>query len=467
MHPVLVRRMISPMLERCLGRRTFGKWRHLRDAQWWSAGQIADLQNAKLARLFSIARNHCPFYRERFSALGLRSDGDDQLAELRKLPPIDKTTIRKNLARMTNHTVRGGLYTLNTGGSTGEPLTFYVDRRRMACDKAARMLTHAWYDVLPGDREVYLWGAPAELNAQDRLKQLRDRVTNELLLEAFNMSPARIASYIGQINRFEPRSIFGYPSSLSLLAAWCQRNHLPFLGQKLAAVFTTGEVLDDQDRERIQRFFGAPVANGYGSRDGGFIAHQCPHGRMHIMAHHLIVEVVDDKGRLVPPGNTGEIVVTHLDAHATLFIRYRTGDLGVISHNGCPCGRRLAILERVCGRRTDQLVAADGSLQHALSAIYVLRELQTIKRFQIRQHADRSVDVRVVPSDDFTATDRYRIRDGIARQLGRSLTVRVKLVDHIKTAASGKFRQVVSDAAGFLSVGGDWPAGLRAREHTS
>src|SRR5262249_59134440 len=83
------------------------------------------------------------------------------------------------------------------------------------------------------------------------------------------------------------------------------------LGAK--AVFVTAEYLYDHWRRAIGETFGCPVANGYGGRDSGFVAHECPAGGMHITADRMIVEIVDDRGRLQPPGHSGEIVVTNLD----------------------------------------------------------------------------------------------------------------------------------------------------------
>jgi phenylacetate-CoA ligase len=70
-----------------------------------------------------------------------------------------------------------------------------------------------------GAREVYLWGAPVELSKTDRTKQLRDRAFNQLLLNAFEMSPARMDNYLDEIERFQPECIYGYASSVALLAS--------------------------------------------------------------------------------------------------------------------------------------------------------------------------------------------------------------------------------------------------------
>jgi phenylacetate-CoA ligase len=75
------------------------------------------------------------------------------------------------------------------------------------------------------------------------------------------------------------------------------------LGIRVA--FVTSERLYDDQREEIESVFGCPVANGYGGRDAGFIAHACPEGGMHITAEDIIVEIVDPQGRACPRGSPG------------------------------------------------------------------------------------------------------------------------------------------------------------------
>jgi phenylacetate-CoA ligase len=380
----------------------------------------------------------------------------DPFAAVAALPLLDKRTIRENLAAMTCRNVPGGPIRFATGGSTGHPLVLYVDRGRIAADKAARLLTHTWFGVKCGDPEVYLWGSPIELRAQDALKRLRDRLTNETLLEAFHLSPSSMGAYLTRMNAIDPVSIFGYPSSLTRLAEFGVRQNLRFCGKRLRTVFTSGELLDEQQRDTLSRFFRARVADGFGSRDGGFIAHECEAGRMHAIDQHLVIEVVDDDGRPVAPGETGEIVITHLEALATPLLRYRTGDLGALHLEPCRCGRNMTVLGVVAGRRTDHLVASDGSLSHGLSAIYVLREMTNIEQFQVRQKRDRSIEVLVAPSGEFGDAARERIRHGITRQLGEAIDVCIKTVERIESARSGKFRQVVCEVGHGAEHGLPW-----------
>ena len=159
------------------------------------------------------------------------------------------------------------------------------------------------------------------------MRNLRDWLTNEMLLSAFDLAEQSVGLFVERLRCFRPKCIFGYPSSIALFAQMAERAGHDLARLGVAAVFCTAEVLYDHQKSTISRAFGGvPVVNGYGSREGGFIAHECPAGHMHITSENVIVEFIRE-GRPVAPGEDGEIVVTHLDNHAMPFIRYRTGDV--------------------------------------------------------------------------------------------------------------------------------------------
>ena len=168
------------------------------------------------------ALEHSPWHSQRIQQAGLERqvrEGSVSLQDLARLPVMDKRDARENVDRMVWKGVPGGAFKYTTGGSSGEPLIFYFGRRRQASDAAGRMRARRWWGVEVGDREVYLWGAPVELNKTDRIKTLRDRLINQLVLNAFEMSPARMDEYLQAISAWQPRCIYGYASSIALLAA--------------------------------------------------------------------------------------------------------------------------------------------------------------------------------------------------------------------------------------------------------
>ena len=445
MLPAIARHIVFPIHERMLRRRTISYLRELEASQWFSPDELRELQRKKLGNLLRHADRHTSFYRRRFRDAEVDARNDDPRQVLARLPLLTRDDIRQNADGLLWREAPGGIFPYSTGGSSGEPLMFHVDRRRQGYDQAARIRTHRWFDVKIGDREIFLWGSPVELNRTDRLKSIRDALFNQRLLDAFHMSPERMDQYLDIIRRFQPACLFGYPSSLALLADHARETGQRLELRALKTVFVTGEVCFPHHRETITSFYGVPVADGYGSRDAGFIAHECPEGEFHLTAENVIVEIVED-GRTLPVGETGEIVVTHLDAYAMPFIRYRTGDVGRLKAGRCACGRGLPLMDVVQGRQTDFLYLPDGTIKHALSVIYPLREIAEIRQFRITQHDNYDLTVDVVNANGESCATRDAVLQGLRTVLGDQVNVNVSLVDRIATTDSGKYRYIVSHA---------------------
>lgn len=442
----LVARLLFPLHERLKGHDTVARLRALEASQWWSRDQLEAYRTERLRAFLVAIGRHVPYYRDAFAQSGLKPHALGAVAELERYPLLTKALIRAHTAALRSERARS-LKRYNTGGSSGEPLVFFMGRQRITHDVAAKWRATRWWGVDIGDREIVVWGSPVELGAQDRLRSLRDMVLRSELLPAFEMSEANLDHFVDRIRRRRPAMLFGYPSSLSLIAAHAQMRGVRLDEVGIRVAFVTSERLYDHQRTTIERVFGCPVANGYGGRDAGFIAHECPAGGMHISAEDIIVEIVDANGRAVPPGTAGEIVVTHLATGDFPFLRYRTGDIGVLSEEACSCGRGLPLLAEVQGRSTDFVVAADGTIMHGLALIYVIRDLPGIERFKVVQESIDRTRVLVVPGDGYEPALAERIRSGLKQRLGAGVTVDVDTVGDIPAERSGKFRYVVSRVA--------------------
>ena len=165
---------------------------------------------------------------------------------------------------------------------------------------------------------------------------------------------------------------------------------------------------------------------------------------MHLTAEDVVVEIVDAQGAPVPPGQAGEIVVTHLATRDFPFIRYRTGDVATMGAEPCACGRGLPTLRDIQGRSTDFVVAEDGTVMHGLALIYILRDLPEVQAFKIVQHALQHTVVQVVPGPGFGPAQEAGIVRGMQRRLGAGVRVEVQQVEAIAPERSGKFRYVIS-----------------------
>jgi phenylacetate-CoA ligase len=399
-----------------------------------------------LRQLLTHAETRVPYYRKLFVESGFKADDVRSITDLSRLPFLDKAAIRANTDALKSEDAEN-LARFNTGGSSGEPLIFYIGKERVSHDVAAKWRATRWWDVDIGDREIVVWGSPIELGAQDGMRALRDKLLRTRLLPAFEMSEQKVDTFLDEIRRVRPKMLFGYPSALSHFARHAKAKGVRMDDLGIRVAFVTSERLYDDQQRQISETFGCPVANGYGGRDSGFIAHACPAGGMHITAEDIIVEIVDTQGKPVPAGESGEIVVTHLATRDFPFIRYRTGDIGALDNKPCSCGRGLPLLKEIQGRSTDFLVAKNGTVMHGLALIYILRDLPEVRGFKIVQESLGLTRVLVVPETELDTTLAEKIKQGFKARLGQDVEIRVEKVAQIPAEASGKFRYVISKVA--------------------
>lgn len=442
MYTRLVSSVLFPLHERLKRHDSVRLRRALEQSQWWPRERLEQQQLERLRALLAQAAD-VPYWRGLFERLGFEPGKVRQLSDLQALPLLDKATIRANVEAM-KHPSAAGLTRFNTGGSSGEPLIFFIGRERVSHDVAAKWRATRWWGVDIGDPEIVVWGSPIELGAQDRLRAWRDRLLRTELLPAFEMSEARLDDFVAAIRSRRPRMLFGYPSALAHIARHAEQRGQRMDDLGLRVAFVTSERLYDEQRETITRVFGCPVANGYGGRDAGFIAHACPEGGMHLTAEDLVVEIVDAQGRVLPAGQAGEVVVTHLATRDFPFIRYRTGDIAVLDETVCSCGRGLPMLKEIHGRATDFVVASDGTVMHGLALIYVLRDAPGISAFKITQFSLQHCRVELVADTAFDATQEPDIVDAFRSRLGPGVRVEIVYTERIEAEQSGKFRYVVS-----------------------
>ncbi|MEW6990607.1 phenylacetate--CoA ligase family protein [Colwelliaceae bacterium 6441] len=444
MYTKFVSSILFPLHEKLKKHDTVAIKNSLEKSQWLSREELQKQQNKRLQSFIQKAVKNVPYYQSMFEHLGLEADAISTKSELAQLPFLDKAVIRENFEQMKS-SVSGPVSPFTTGGSSGSPLTFLLGNERVSHDVAEKWRATRWWDVDIGDTEIVAWGSPIELGAQDKVRLYRDKAFRSTLVPAFDMNEEKLLGFIDTIKTQRPKMLFGYPSVFSLIAKTAKSHGICVDDLGIKVVFVTSERLYPYQREVIEETFGAPVANGYGSRDAGFIAHQCPGGKMHLSAEDLVVEIIDKEGEPVADGEKGEIVVTHLATSDFPFIRYRTGDVAAIDPEPCSCGRGLPCLMEIEGRTTDFIVAFDGTVMHGLALIYVLRELEGISEFKIVQESKSLTRVQIV-TETGKLSDKIseKIVSDFKKRLGKEVIIELEHVANIEAEKSGKFRYVIS-----------------------
>tara|TARA_R110002110_G_scaffold415858_2_gene658594 strand:- start:31753 stop:33102 length:1350 start_codon:yes stop_codon:yes gene_type:complete len=441
----VVSRLIFPMHEMLKQHRTLRWKKYLEKSQWESALTIQSRQNSDLTKLLQDAYKHSPFYRALFNEYKINPDGVRSINDIAQFPLLTKDIIKRNRG-IIKYSHAGKLRQYQTGGSSGEPLQFYVSKTRVAHDVAAKWRATQWWGVDIGDRELVIWGSGIECGKQSYIRKIRDYIFRTDLVPAKDLDNNKINKIIKKIKTFKPKMIFGYPSILCYVAAYAKQTDqvCDDLGIKVA--FVTSEVLDENQKDIIESTFGCPVANGYGGRDAGFIAHQCPKGNMHITAEDIVVEILDEQGQAVKPGESGEIVVTHLRSYGFPFIRYRTGDIGSIDMTPCACKRGLPILKNLIGRSSDLIYTHNGAVVHRAEIVRPITSCQGIERFQFIQKSKEHALLKV-QGHELKPDETQNLQSAFRELLGPNTQLDIIYVKNIQPEMSGKFKFVISEVS--------------------
>ena len=435
---------LRPLYDAARGRPTSRLLREAKQRQWLSPDQLREFQWKELRALLKHAYEFSPWYRARFVELGMTPDDVREPADFAGLPPISREDIVANREEMHATNYRGRTYEHRTGGSTGKPLGFYINRNSYDWRVAVSRRGYDWAGCEEGRRHFYVWGAPLRRQPlRERVKtRLNDAALRREIFSSYKFSEQGMAECVERINKFRPSTLIGYTNALHVLA-----QHVIEHGKAIAplgAVITAAEGVNAQQRAAIEKAFRAPIFVSYGSREFMLIAMECEqHAGLHISSDNLYVEV-SAGDRLAAVGDAGELLVTDLHNFGMPLIRYRIGDIGVQKAGFCPCGRGLPLLDRVEGRVLDMIRTPDGRVVPGEFFARLFREFDAVKQFQIIQERLDTVVIKVVLRTGCRADELPRLDLETQKVLGASITVNVEFVPEIPLTASGKFRVSVS-----------------------
>lgn len=418
----------------------------LQENQYRSPETLRDQQESAFLKLIKHARSRVPYYREILRDVEIKT-----LEDISRIPFLTKKIIHERIEDIKAEGMPPGRFILNsTGGSTGEKLTFYNDSNSKLTEFLMRGNMWAGWEI--GDKQVQLWGAhydmPAARGFYDGIK--RSLIHRKIMMSSYDMTEEDMMRYCHKINSYRPALITGYASALDLFAEFIMKNGLGIYSPK--GMVSSAESLHENQREKIESVFGCKLLDRYGCREVGNIAHECEEQNgLHIFTEHIIMEIVDENGISCEAGEEGEIVITKLDNYAFPFIRYRIGDIGVMSDRSCPCGRNLPMLEEIKGRVFDLIVGTNGNRLSGTFWTILLREyVEGIKQYQVIQREYGRLLLRLIVDENYSSEGEKKLVEKIKEKCGQDMRVEVEIVDNFEKTASGKHRFIISEVSPFV-----------------
>lgn len=409
-----------------------------------SAGWNEDERRAwmldRLRRVVRRAGSETDYYRELFAREGFDPQVDFNFDDFARLPALEREDIRRaDRALVSNSVPPAQLRKDSTGGSTGEPTHVWLGPEELGWRESASEYPMHRIGAPTGTRTGYLWGHHLDPVARETWRErYHDFESNVRWFDCFRLSSDVLARYHAEFTRWRPHCIIAYASALAALAEFVLSENLQ--PKYPTGCFVTGaEKLLPAQRASIERAFPTcPVHERYGSRDVGIMGFQIEPQQTHNFE-------VDWQNVLVEPEMTGadsSVLITKLHADAMPMLRYRVGDVGRFPQASRP-GHPAFVLHEVLGREADRIWLPDGRWITGLQMPHMLKDYP-VREFMFLQRPDYSVELQVIPQNNFGEDARRSILETVAANLP-GLSVSLALVESIPRTKANKLRPVVSE----------------------
>lgn len=375
-------------------------------------------QDMHLRAIIDYAFKYVPYYKKQFKQLGMIPSDIKQKKDLELLPVINKATIRENFNDFISEDTSVNYVIGSTGGSTGEPLKYRMSTKDKALGFALNYRGWGYGGYLPGMSMLILGGGSIVARELTLRKKIFHRIKNHYIASSYGMDDVYMNHLISIISKNKIKFIRGYSSSIYLLADFIKTNSTDRKKvDSVQSIFTTAEMLYPQQRKIIEEAFDAKVFNGYGLNDGGITAFEngTTEGFL-IDTERSVMECVDDNGNQIS-GIPGRIIATNLFNYPMPFIRYETGDMGIITEDYIKTGGNRYLLKNLLGRTTDYLILNGKKIGSPVLTV-VMGKINA-KRYQFIQKDSNSIEVNIDKDDNYSTTDENFIRDSIISHVGQ------------------------------------------------
>ncbi len=164
------------------------------------------------------------------------------------------------------------------------------------------------------------------------------------------------------IKTTDATAIVGVPSMMLKIAQYAQEAGDDPASSTVRKLLAIGEPTRDAGLELLplgkllEETWQAPLYSTYASTEMATSFNECD-ARCggHLRPELAYMEILDDDGKPVPQGETGEVTLTPLGVKGMPLIRFRTGDIAYMIDEPCSCGRTSRRISPVVGRKNQML----------------------------------------------------------------------------------------------------------------
>ncbi|MCP4642683.1 MAG: phenylacetate--CoA ligase family protein, partial [bacterium] len=333
-------------------------------------------------------------------------------------------------------------YETTTGGTSGNQLKFYLDDVSPSMEMAFQHRQWLRVGYTTRHRKATFRGVSFRDLPSGVFWQYNP-IYNELQFSPFHMSEANLGAYVGQILKFKPTYLHGYPSAVDILAEYVLRHGLTDSMPEIRAALLGSEASTQAQRERIERAFRARAFTWYGHSERVILAGECEKtDSYHQFPDYGVLEIIDEDGNPCDEeGQRGELVGTGLLNRCMPLIRYRTGDYATRLGPQCECGRCWDRFTNVEGRWKQDMVTGRTGSRISIAALNMHGPMfDRVVRYQYYQDTLGQCVLKVMTAPDFTERDRLAIESAYCLKVQGEMQFTVEIVDDIPLTARGKLK---------------------------
>jgi phenylacetate-CoA ligase len=378
--------------------------RGYRDIAFAGREAIREVQQCRLREHLVYASTHSPFYRENLKKAGVDCAGMtlEQLPELPFTVKADSEEFNEAFCSVLPAKFIDVVFSSGTTGRRTKMMYTEHDLRRLAYNEEKSF-------------------AGCGITAEDLvlLTCTMDRCfiaglayflgIRSLGATAIRNGQSSLESHADIISSMSPSVIIGVPTFLKELGLFLQQKAVDPGKAGVSKLICIGEPVRDRDLELLkigrdlQQTWQADVLSTYASSEIVTSFCECPAQQGgHLHPDLAVAEIVDEDGKTLPAGATGELVVTPLAVEGMPLIRFRTGDISFLMDDSCSCGRLSHRLGPILGRK-EQMMKIRGTTLYPQAVYSALEEMDAVNDYYVvvtsRSHLSDHVTIHAAVND--------------------------------------------------------------------